>query len=123
MGKGWGTGRINFWRAGATPVRPVRAIKGKEGQEQDAKEVKKGAMKEKKTVRFSEEDERRKRRGDGDEMRRDQAIYQETVGADIDGERVASADSDRRESRDTGGSRASTEAAPGAPEEDEEEMG
>ena len=125
MDQNWGTGKLNFWRAGATPVRPVRAIKGKEGQ--DAKEVKKGAVKEKKTVRFADEDERRKRRGDGDEMRRDQAIYQETVGADIDGERAASADSDRRESRDTGGSSASNEAAPGATsegqdEEDREEM-
>ena len=45
----------NFWRAGAAPVRPVRAIRGKEGSEQDTKEVKKSAVKEKKIVRFKED--------------------------------------------------------------------
>ena len=127
MDQNWGTRKFDFWWAGATPVRPVRAIKGKEGNERDAKEVNKGAVKEKKTVRFAGEDEQEKRRGDGEEMRRDQAVYQETVGADIDRERAASEDSERRESRNTGGSRGSSEAAPGAPkedrgEEDEEEM-
>ena len=38
----------------------MRAVKGKEKEERDAKEVKKGATKEKRTVRFSEEDNRKK---------------------------------------------------------------
>ena len=58
MGKHGGSKGNNFWRAGA-PVRPVRAIRGREGGEQDTKEVKKSAVKEKKKVSFSDGDSRR----------------------------------------------------------------
>ena len=54
-------------------------------------------VKEKKTVRFAREDEQEKTRGDGKEMRGDQAVYQETVGSDIERERAASEDSEKRE--------------------------
>ena len=43
----------NFWRAGAAPVRPVHAIKDKGGNNRESKEVKKSAVKEKKSVRFA----------------------------------------------------------------------
>ena len=105
MGEYCGRKGNDFWRAGA-PVRPVRAIRGKEGNEQDAKEVKKSAVKEKKKVGFAEGDSRRE--------------YAEAVVK----EKQEEDEGVRRESPITGGSRASSDGAEAMePEEDHEETG
>ena len=97
----------------------MRAVRGKEGGERDTEEVKKNETKQKKKVRFAEGDVQNKRRGDGDEMREDQAQYQGAVNSDTARQREANEDADQRESRNTGGSRASSGAAPGDTDEHE----
>ena len=95
--------RPNFWRAGAAPVRPVRTIRDKGGDGREAKDVKKSAIKEKKSVRFAEGDSRRD--------------YAEAVAK----EEQEQEEGIRRESPITGGSRASNDGAAAEEEEDKDE--
>ena len=50
MGENWKRRRDPFWRAGEEPVRPVRTFRKTDKDEQGNKEVRKEAVKEKKSA-------------------------------------------------------------------------
>ena len=111
MGQNWSKRGINFWRAGAAPVRPVSAFRGRCEDERGAKEVKKTATKEKRAGITTEQADKAEKALE----REDKRQYHEAV----DEERKAEEDGERRESKDTGGSSGSDDRT--EKEEEEEE--